>query len=311
MRYFWPVIGHVKQRTALEKDAEEGRLSHAYLFAGPESVGKMTVARHFAQLLQCPMGFCQTCPTCRQIEKGQHIDTLEFADNGESFKIEEMRELLSHLSTKPSQKHKIVLMQNLERVTPEAANSFLKTLEEPIPGVIFLLTTSQPKRLLDTILSRTRVTNFQALSEKIILDHLMKIEPGLDAKTAQQMATFAMGKPGRAMRFLREGESFERYQTMYQQLVRLFDGASLTEGMLLADEVVKDPLETEIFLELFAHATRGLLFQKLEGAEIPYSYAQLFGIVDALNRGRTDLEHNVNARMVLEHLVMTANLRSR
>lgn len=110
------MIGHQKALAQLELDLVNDRLSHAYLFSGPEQTGKTEIARMLSQILHCPNELCRSCPTCTQIAKGQHLDTLEFLDDGESFKIETMRELLSHLSTTASDRYKIILIQNIERM---------------------------------------------------------------------------------------------------------------------------------------------------------------------------------------------------
>src|SRR3989338_8750934 len=123
MKYKWPVLLHEKPLLELEEDLSQDRLSHAYLFDGPTQIGKTLVARIFAQILQCEKDFCRTCTLCRQIEKGQHIDTLELLDDGESLKIEQIRALLGHLSTTHSGRYKIVFIQNLNRIVYKDANN--------------------------------------------------------------------------------------------------------------------------------------------------------------------------------------------
>ncbi len=305
LQYKWPVIGHVKQLEQLEEDLRQDRLSHAYLFSGPSQIGKMPIARTFSQILQCENHYCRECPTCKQIENGQHIDTWILRDEGESLKIEEVRELLTHLSTTTSSRYRIVLIQNLERITPEAANAFLKTLEEPIPGVIFLMTTTQKERILPTILSRTRVISLHALSDAVIQDYIKTDRPEIDPTTAQMMAAFSMGKPGRAMIFLRDPERFRWYQDMYQKISRFLERSQVADRLIYVEELLKDPEAMNAFLELFAHVVRGLTLQKLEGKQVAYSFEQLFAMVEHLREARFELDHNVNQRLVLEHLMTT------
>ena len=122
-------------------------LFRSYLFSGPSQIGKTLIAKTFAQILQCNKGFCRDCPTCRQIDHEQHIDTFFLKDDGESLKIETIRNLVHHLSTTTSSNYKVVIIQNIERITIAAANAFLKTLEEPISRVVFLLTTTQKQKI--------------------------------------------------------------------------------------------------------------------------------------------------------------------
>lgn len=304
LKYKWPVMGHGKQLAELEADIEQNRLSHAYLFIGPNKIGKALIARTFAGILQCPNHFCRDCPVCHQIEKKQHIDTLEIQDIGESLKIEEMRELLSHLSTTSSSRHKIVIFQNIERATPDAANAFLKHLEEPVPGVIFILTTAERRSLLDTILSRSRIIHFHPLAESTILEYLKTEHPHFDPKLLEMMAGFSMGKSGRAIDFFNDADLFRSYQEMHQQVLRFFEGLPLVDRMLYVENLIKTPESIPIFLELCATVARRILLKKVEGSQIPYSFEQLFDILTLLNRAEADLEHNVNARLVLENLVI-------
>jgi DNA polymerase III subunit delta' len=304
MKYKWPVLLHEKPLNELEEDLRQDRLSHAYLFDGPGEIGKTLVARIFAQILQCDQNFCRTCPTCRQIEKGQHIDTIELLDDGESLKIAQIRELLSHLSTTHSGRYKIVFIQNLDRIVVEAANTLLKTLEEPIPGVIFIITSTQSHRLLDTIISRARVISFHPMPEKSILDYI-KERSDLDSSTLEMMAAFSMGRPGRAMKFLNDPDHFRFYQDIYHQIVKFFERPGVTQRMVYAETLAKDPDKIEAFFELFAHITRNFLLKKLQGSAVPYSFDQLFAIITSLNQARFELDHNLNARMVLEKFLIT------
>lgn len=309
MKYKWPVLLHEKPILELEEDLRQHRLAHAYLFDGPSEIGKTLVARIFAQILQCEQDFCRTCATCRQIEKGQHIDTIELLDDGESLKIEQIRDLLAHLSTTHTGRYKIVFIQNLDRIVTDAANTLLKTLEEPIPGVIFIMTSTRSHLLLETILSRCRIINFHAMSEKSILEYLRE-RSDQDESILEMMAAFSMGRPGRAMKFLEAPERFRFYQDIYHQIVKFLERPSLTERMVYADEVVKEPASLEAFLELFAHVVRGFCLRKLKGDQIPYSFDQLFAMIEHLNQACFELDHNLNPKMVVEKF-MIATLRPR
>ncbi len=304
MQYKWPVIGHTKQLEELEEDLSQDRLSQGYLFAGPSQIGKMPIVRTFAQILQCPNNFCRECPTCRQIENGQHIDTFLLRDEGESLKIEDIRELISHLSTTTSSPHKIVIVQNLERITTEAANAFLKTLEEPIPGVLFLMTTTQKQRLLPTLLSRVRVISLHSLSDTVIHDYLRQIRPNLDPKMVQLISAYAMGKPGRAMVFLNDPDRFRFYQDMHHQIAKFLERSTKTDRMMYVDALLKEPEKVPVFLELFLYVVRRLVFKKIEGAQISYSFEDLFDLVRRLGQAQFELDHNVNSRLALENLLL-------
>ena len=151
MKFSSNIIGHRKQLFSLENDLSSGALDHAYLFSGPAHIGKMMVAREFAKILQCPNNACGVCPICIQIEKGYQPDTIEIADDGESLKVEFLRGILKRMNTTTVGKYKILIIQNIERMNAESANTMLKILEDPPQNVVFLLTTSRVEELLPTI----------------------------------------------------------------------------------------------------------------------------------------------------------------
>ncbi len=302
MDYAWPVLGNAHALEELEQDIRENRLSHAYLFEGPYQLGKTLVTRTFAQILQCPNGFCRTCTLCQQIERGQHIDTLELLDSGESLKVETIKELLSHLSTTHSGRYKIIFLQNLERIVEEAANMLLKAIEEPISGVIFLITATQSQQLLPTLISRVRTIPFRPVPDSLIRDALKERRPDLDDVSLTLMTTFAVGRPGRAFEFLDDPERFRFHQDISQNLTRLLQRSTLTERMTYVNTLVEDPRAIESFFERFTHIVRGLIFAGPSSS--PYSLAQLFAILDALGAARFQLEHNVNPKLALENLMI-------
>ena len=94
MLYKWDIVGHQSQISQLEKEIQDDNLSHAYLFSGPKQGGKFSIAKIFAMILQCPNDFCRICSDCQAIQAGRHPDTIIMEDNGESIKIDEVRELI-------------------------------------------------------------------------------------------------------------------------------------------------------------------------------------------------------------------------
>jgi DNA polymerase III subunit delta' len=144
---FEGIVGHEKQRELLSKALEKNKLSHAYVFAGPESIGKKLLAKKIAWKLL-------------EGEKEFHPDLIELAAE-DGIKIDQIRELAYKLSLKPYQaKYKVALIDNAESMTTEAANALLKTLEEPKDYTYIFLITSNPNRLPKTILSRAQKINF-------------------------------------------------------------------------------------------------------------------------------------------------------
>ena len=162
------LIGHGKQIESLLTDYTTGNISHAYLFYGPEQIGKFTLARDFAKLLQCENDFCGGCSACRQIQSAQHLDTTFLIDDGNSIGIETVRELKATLANTSQSSYKICIIERIERMTREASNSFLKILEEPSLDTIFLLTTDSLQALMPTITSRCRLLRFSLVNDDLI-----------------------------------------------------------------------------------------------------------------------------------------------
>lgn len=163
----WPVVGHEWAVGLLEQTLRADRLGHAYLFTGPEHVGKTTLATAFAQALLCrreASAPCGACSTCQRISRGLHPD-VQFITAGKSaIQIDQVRILQSDAALSPMEgRYKIFIILEIETATPPAANALLKTLEEPPPQVILLLTSARRDQVLPTILSRCQVVGLRPL----------------------------------------------------------------------------------------------------------------------------------------------------
>ncbi len=305
--YNWNITGHDRGISELEKEIAAKNVAHAYLFSGPEQVGKFTVAKTLAHILQCPDNYCHNCPVCREIDKGYHADTIEISDNGESIKIEEIRDIISRLNMSRNGAYRILLVQNVERMTLEAANAMLKTLEDPPGGVIFLLTTSRIREILATIISRVRVYNFQRLPEQKILELLQELYPLADLNLLEQVVSFSMGKPGRAVKYMQDPQLLEQAREMYNDVslfVKKPDRAS--EFAYIAD-LVKMSKETESdrpirdFMDIFTAVLRKKLLEMPGGAN---AAGGTINLIRETQKAQDLLKRNVNTRLLLENLML-------
>lgn len=280
---------------------------------GPEKVGKFSVAKTLAQILQCPNNFCHTCNICQEIKKGYHLDTLEFHDDGDSIKIEQIRALISNLNMSTVSRYKVILIDNLARMTLDAANSFLKSLEEPHPRVIFLLTSENTQELLSTIVSRTRVVKFGAVSEKILGENLRQLYPDLNEEIRDRVVALATGRPGMALKLIKDPELLNYYQRVYNDLKGFFEKPDLTSRFLYVNELVKNPGEIKVFLEIFLHLARSLLLHKANFTERPEKEFEkpILKNTEELSeltvRGQNALsllKRNINPKLLLENLLL-------
>lgn len=202
------VRGHEDQVRALHLAIQAGRLPHAFLFVGPEGIGKKLFAMTLAQALMCETNPelklvpCGTCASCRQVVEGTHPDvlTVEKPEDRQELPIRSIRDLCASLGLKPMRGHRrVAIVDDADDLSDEAANAFLKTLEEPPAGSVLILIGTASELQLPTILSRCREIRFRPLSTEDLADIL--IDEGLSKtrEDAEHLASHAEGSVSRAM----------------------------------------------------------------------------------------------------------------
>ena len=214
MKSFSQILGQEKAVGFLKKVLRSDRIPHAYLFTGVNGVGKSTTAMALAKAINCGTDIsdegCGECVTCRQLASGNFPDFISLAPDGQNIKIEQIRELNRSLQFKPvSGKYRITIIDRAETMTEEAANSFLKTLEEPPPGNIIVLKVVDPLDLLPTIVSRCQKIPFHPLPREVVKKYLEE-ELDQDDNTAWLAAGISEGSLGRAVEICEEGFLGER-----------------------------------------------------------------------------------------------------
>jgi DNA polymerase III subunit gamma/tau len=176
---FEDVAGQEPITRTLKNAIKANRIAHAYLFTGVRGVGKTTAARILAKALNCEQGPtatpCNQCTQCQEITSGSSIDVLEI-DGASNRGIDEIRQIIENVRYQPAKcRFKIYIIDEVHQVTKDAFNALLKTLEEPPPSVKFILATTEPQRLPETILSRCQRYDFRRISLREIVERLAAI----------------------------------------------------------------------------------------------------------------------------------------
>src|SRR5262245_30409963 len=173
---FEDIAGQEHITRTLQNAIRAKRIAHAYLFTGVRGVGKTTAARILAKALNCDGGPtatpCNKCPQCEEITQGNSIDVLEI-DGASNRGIDEIRQIIENVRYQPAKcRFKIYIIDEVHQVTKDAFNALLKTLEEPPPSVKFILATTEPHRLPETILSRCQRYDFRRISLRELVARL-------------------------------------------------------------------------------------------------------------------------------------------
>src|SRR3954467_542789 len=176
---FDDLVGQTHVTRTLKNAVEQNRLAHAYLFVGPRGIGKTSTARILAKALNCVNGPtvspCGVCDSCREIAGGNSLDVLEI-DGASNNGVEQVRELRDNVRYAPSKGHfKIYIIDEVHMLTSAAFNALLKTLEEPPAHVKFIFATTEPQKVLATIISRCQRVDLKPIPNELIIERLKKI----------------------------------------------------------------------------------------------------------------------------------------
>ncbi len=224
---FDDLVGQAHVSRTLKNAVAQNRLAHAYLFVGPRGIGKTSTARILAKALNCEKGPTVTpdgtCDNCKEIAAGNSLDVLEI-DGASNNGVEQVRELRDNVRYAPSKsRYKIYIIDEVHMLTAAAFNALLKTLEEPPPHVKFIFATTEPQKVLATIVSRCQRFDLHRIPAKLIAHHLQFIA-GKEKITLESAAAHAIARGAEGG--LRDAES------MLDQLVA-FCGEKISEKDVL------------------------------------------------------------------------------
>jgi DNA polymerase-3 subunit delta' len=329
----WRTVGHEKAVKHLSRSLEQGRLSHAYLFTGPAQVGKMSLAMDLARALNCLGGDrpCDDCAQCSRIARGLHAD-VRVVDVGSgpsrsgasrtAIGIDQVREVQREASLKPYEgRYRVFIFDGAEHVTAEAANSLLKTLEEPPDQVVIVLLASDAEALPPTVVSRCRRLELRRVASALIAREL-KSRFQVDDDRADEVARLSQGRPGWAFLVAGGQESVEELMEELDTIQSVLDSgleerfayAQKTAAAFTRDrESGRRALAAwqawlrDVFLVKHGvpqFATHRSRLETAAGAADAMSPVDLSRALRAVRDTADLIERNVNARLALESMML-------
>ena len=325
----WNIVGHEHSIDILRRTLAAQQVRHAYLLCGPQHIGKTLLAQRFAQTLLCtggpdphiaPQDPCNTCLSCRKVLHGNHPDVHIIArpPDKQFILIEQIRTLQSDSARRTLEgRRNVFIIENAHEMNAQAANSLLKTLEEPEPDVVLLLTVPDAGLLLPTILSRVQQIPMQLLTTTQIKAALLS-QWDAEPKTAELIAALAAGRMGWAIQAVEDEDLLTERKAQLDILTKL-PSASRTQRFDVAQRISADSEKVQDLLELWLLWWRDMVLAankcldltvnvdmrdqlKTQAAKI--GTAESERMVRAILQTMEFMEQNVNARVALEVLML-------
>jgi len=309
------IIGHKTQWQFLKKMAENNEIPQAFLFSGPDSLGKKKVAFEFIKMLNCEAVFqnkvsrepCQNCSSCNLIEKKKHPDLIVLEPKGKEIQISQIRELKRFLSFRPQVSHfKSVIIDEAQTLNLASQNCLLKTLEDPPGQVLFFLITSQPEMLAETILSRCGILKFYPLNPKEMERYFKEKVP-----SSQQSIFFELseGKPGRAIDFLKNPQKFLEVQKSFKGIEKIIKSDIAERFCFVKNFLAKKEslVKLNLFLEIFEQYLRKIFLEKLEKETnfLSGGGLEIKRMIEAVEKIKFLISKtNINPKLALETLML-------
>ncbi len=325
MAKFQDIIGQEQIRGHLQTALKTRRISHAYIINGDRNAGKEFIAKIFSMALQCEKGGeepCQECHSCKQALSGNHPDIIRLVhEKPNTIGVEDIRTQINQdIGIKPYQgPYKVYLINEGEKMTVQAQNALLKTLEEPPEYGVILILTSSVETLLPTILSRCVVLNMRPVLDQQVKKYLMETLQIPDYK-AEVCTAFARGNIGRA-KLLASSEEFENVREEAVTLLKYINEMEISEIVTAIKKITEYQFDVTDYLDILSIWYRDILmFKAMNDAnhlifkqEIQYikkvadrsSYEGIEQVLNALEKAKSRLAANVSFDLTMELLLLT------
>ena len=325
MAGFTNIIGHQQIIEHLQNAISMDRVSHAYIFNGPEKSGKMTLAKSFAMALQCEKhgsDGCMECHSCKQVLSGNQPDIIYLQhEKPNTISVDDIRTQINNdVEVRPyASPYKIYIIDEAEKMNQQAQNALLKTIEEPPAYAVILLLTTNADSFLPTILSRCITLNLKVVSDDAIRNFLMKKYQVPDYK-ADICTAFAQGNVGKAIQ-LAGSEDFNEIKDSAIQLLKRIKDIELYEMMEAVKHISEYKLSINDYFDIMTIWFRDVLLYKatsdanslifkdeiydIKTQASKSSYSGIETIINALEKAKRRLSANVNFDLVMELLLLT------
>lgn len=337
-RLQWPIWGHATHAANLAQAVELGRVRHAYLMAGPEGVGKATLARIFAQSLNCstpsvPGVPCGVCLSCRKIERGTHPDVQTFSlatqeilaerktGKNTTLIIESVRDLCAATALRPLEGcWRVIIVEDAETLQDVAQEALLKTLEEPPRFMVLMLLADDAEILLPTIRSRCQIVDLRPVGHATIVEGLRDL--GIADPEADRVAALAAGRPGWAIKAATDPKLvLSKRETINRALawIEASGYKRLVTAVRLGDTFTKRRVETFADLETLLGVWRDALLlaisvpdyltnrgfeDRIRELAKSWTVVEIHRAVRAVQTCIADLDANVRPRLAMEAMVL-------
>ncbi len=314
-------VGNRRVAEILVRAIDQGRLPHAMIFAGPQGVGKRTLALLLAQRLNCLQPAegeaCNACSSCRKVIAGTHPDVRVIEPEGAFIKIDQVRSLIQEIAFQPYEgNYRVAILDSADQMRQEGANCLLKTLEEPASRSFIILVTARPYLLLGTILSRARLLQFGPIPEDRIEQYLVRHE-GRPPEDARLAAMLSNGSLGMALT-LDVARDRELRRLALRFIAMLLRREGLARSSPLIDSIAKDKEAFPLWLDMASTLLQDVYYAQLapelmrqldvatelkELARIA-THERLIAAIEAMKNLRATLPLNLNRQIALESLFL-------